>query len=366
MSNQTSPYNLLSNDAYTDPDYLERERSSVLRSTWQFAGRVSQLPNIGDAIPTTIAASPVLLLRDGNGDIRAFDNVCPHRGTKLLSEPACKLDTVVCPYHAWTFGLDGTLRARPHFYGADQHDRVADDRPRPRLWDLRAEIWFDWIFVNLDTAAPPLADVIAPIVNLMDGYDFRGCVYGGSLEFDVASNWKLAHENYLDVLHKFKLHPELEKAAPLRTNSSYDWIGHTAVVSHRLEAPTDGRGGALPALPDVTENVRELGVAAHLFPNTNFMYWRDQAVLFVCDPIAPDHTVEHFHIYFAEEAMQGQFDDARGDVFATWDHLNRQDIGPLEWMQAGRRAVNFDGGSFSDYWDPQIIEYLARLNAATK
>ena len=357
--------NPLASEAYTDPAYLERERRSVLRSTWQFAGRVSQLPNPGDAMPSTIAGSPVLLLRATDGAIRAFDNVCPHRGTRLIGEPCTGLNSIVCPYHAWSFRLDGSLIGRPHFYGADQHDQAGDGKSRPGLWSVRAETWFDWIFVNLDESAPPLQQTIAPIVDRMDGYDFDGCVYGGELTFDIKTNWKLAHENYLDVLHKFKIHPELEKSAPLRTNTSYDWIGDTAVVSHTLETPTDGRGGSLPPLPGVSDNVRRLGVAAHFFPNTNFMYWRDQAVLLVCDPVAPDRTIEHFLIYFAEEAMQTQFNEERQRVFDTWDHLNRQDIQPLQWMQEGRHAMHFDGGSFSPYWDPQIVEYLHRLKTAT-
>jgi hypothetical protein len=104
----------------------------------------------------------------------------------------------------------------------------------------------------------------------------------------VPANWKLAHENYLDVLHKFKIHPELEKAAPLQTNSAFEWHGDIAVVDHALENPTEGRGSELPTLPGLSDRVRNLGVAAHLFPNTNFMYWRDQLVLFVCEFLEPN------------------------------------------------------------------------------
>lgn len=356
---------MLSNEAYISAEHLERERRSLLRSTWQFAGRVSQLPHAGDVLPSTIAGAPLLLLRDDHGSIRAFDNVCPHRGTRLVAEPCSRLRTIVCPYHAWSFQLNGALIGRPHFYGADEHDHADDGEARPHLWPIRAEIWFDWIFVNLDGKAPPLAQAVSPIVQRMGGYNFNGCVYGGELTFDVKANWKLAHENYLDVLHKFKIHPELDKAAPLRTNTPYDWIGDTAVVSHELEEPTDGRGGSLPPLPGVSEEVRRLGVAGHFFPNTNFMYWRDQIVLFVCDPVTPGHTIEHFHIYFSEEAMEPQFHEARQQVFDTWNHLNQQDIQPLEWMQEGRHGVNFDGGTFSPHWDPQIVTYLRRLRSAT-
>ena len=352
---------MLPNNAYTDADYLLREARSVFRATWQFAGRASQLSQPGDAVPTTIGRTPVLLVRDTDNRIRAFANVCPHRGARLLGEPCSGLNGIVCPYHAWSFRLDGTLRGRPHFHGADAHDRVDDDDPRPRLWSIRAEVWFDWIFVNLDGNAPALHDVVAPLTLRLDGYDFERCAYGGELTFDVPANWKLAHENYLDVLHKFKIHPELERAAPLRTNSSFDWVGDVALVDHALQEPTEGRGASLPSLPGVSARVQQLGIAAHIFPNANIMYWRDQIVLFVCEPLAPDRTREHFLVYFAEEAMGAAHADARQAVMDTWDHLNRQDLEPLRWMQQGRYADEFDGGSLSPHWDPQIREYLRKL-----
>jgi len=91
------------------------------------------------------------------------------------------------------------------------------------------------------------------------------------------------------------------------------------------------------------------------------MYWRDQLVLFVCEPLGPEHTRERFFIYFADSAMDASFSAARQAVLDTWDHLNRQDLRPLEWMQQGRHSDRFDGGSFSPFWDPQIQEYLRRI-----
>ena len=357
----TSRFSNLDNAAYTDPEFLQREKRSLFRSTWQFATRLSAIPASGDAIPVEVGGTPLFVLRDGAGEVRVFANVCPHRGARLLAEPCNVQRSIVCPYHAWAFGLDGTLMGRPHFYGADKHDRANDGEPRPTLWPIRAEVWFDWVFVNIDGQAQPLQTLIEPLIKRLDHYDFSGCVYGGELTFDVPANWKLAHENYLDVLHKFKIHPELEKAAPLRTNSAFEWHGDIAVVDHALENPTEGRGSELPTLPGVSDRVRNLGVAAHLFPNTNFMYWRDQLVLFICEPLGPERTRERFFIYFADSAMDASFSAARQAVLDTWDHLNRQDLRPLEWMQQGRHSDRFDGGSFSPFWDPQIQEYLRRI-----
>ena len=256
----TSRFSNLENAAYTDPEFLQREKRSLFRSTWQFATRLSAIPASGDAIPVEVGGMPLFVLRDSAGEVRVFANVCPHRGARLLAEPCNVQRSIVCPYHAWAFGLDGTLMGRPHFYGADKHDRANDGEPRPALWPIRAEVWFDWVFVNIDGLAQPLQTLIEPLIKRLDHYDFSGCVYGGELTFDVPANWKLAHENYLDVLHKFKIHPELEKAAPLRTNSAFEWHGDIAVVDHALENPTEGRGSELPTLPGVSDRVRNLGL----------------------------------------------------------------------------------------------------------
>ena len=187
--------------------------------------------------------------------------------------------------------VDGTLRVARTSW-KDAHERVDDDDPRPRLWSIRAEVWFDWIFVNLDGNAPALHDVVAPLTQRLDGYDFERCAYGGELTFDVPANWKLAHENYLDVLHKFKIHPELERAAPLRTNSSFDWVGDVALVDHALQKPTEGRGASLPSLPGVSARVQQLGIAATSFR----MQTSCTGTRLYCSlrPLAPDRTREHF------------------------------------------------------------------------
>ena len=368
-TNLPDDYGCLPNEAYTDPAYFEQERRTVLSSTWQFAGRASAVPDPGDMLPTSVAATPVFLVRQRSGEIAAFYNVCPHRGAKVLPKPCKSAKTIICPYHTWSYNLDGTLRRRPHFDGADNHDVARDDDgvERPSLWRVRAEVFMDWVFLNLDGNAEPLSTQLQPLVDKLEGYDFANCVYGGELTFDVRTNWKLAHENFLDILHKIGIHPELQKSSPIQTNVRYEWLSDDLAISHHtVEEPFEGRGEGLPGLPGFPESMRRLGLSAHIYPNANLQLWDGQLTLFSCTPLAPDHTIETFSVYFAEEAMGEQHRAHRDAVFDMWRHLNEQDIEPLIWMQEARNIPVFNGGSFSPYWDEMIAKYVEKLKTDTR
>ena len=138
----------LPNLAYTSTDFFALERATVFHDNWVFAGFAHELRQPGDMLPVEIAGQPVLLLRDGDGQIRAFHNVCRHRGARLV-ETRRNAKKIVCPNHAWSYGLRGQLIARPHFYGGDQHDVNQADCHRADLVPIRCHLWHDWIFIDL-------------------------------------------------------------------------------------------------------------------------------------------------------------------------------------------------------------------------
>ena len=112
----------LPNVAYTSEDWQRLENTRLFARSWSFAGYAHDLPNPGDAVPVDLAGMPLVLVRDGDGEIRAFHNVCRHRGATILEEKACGLKFLTCPYHAWAYDLTGALRTRPHFHGGERHD----------------------------------------------------------------------------------------------------------------------------------------------------------------------------------------------------------------------------------------------------
>ena len=176
---------------YSDPDVLRREEQRIFRYAWQYVGHDEMLLRSGDRFAEQVGDMPVLVVRDGD-DLRAFLNVCRHRGSQLVDGVGTG-QTIQCPYHAWTYGLDGSLRAAPR---ADREEGFNGDGLS--LVELRLERWGPLIFVTADAEARPLLDTLDPIPELvpLDGLEFRL-----RDEYELDANWKIASENYLECYH---------------------------------------------------------------------------------------------------------------------------------------------------------------------
>ena len=331
----------LPNAAYTDPRFLDLEREKLFARTWMFAGYVEQIRSPGDVMPSTIAGMPIVLIRTEAGAVRVFHNVCRHRGATLVNAPGCKQERLVCPYHAWTYDLDGHLRARPHLGGANQHEYSNPGDDRPGLVPVRFEIWHRLIFVNLDGAAAPFAEYIAPAVRLVGERDLSDMRYGGTTCFEFKANWKLVHENFFDVWHTFKIHPKLCELSPMETKHRTEVDGACFWTHHTIVEPQEGRGKGLPFIQGLPPRK---GLFFHLFPSTDINLWPDHVAVFQVEPVAPDRTLEQVHLFFSDSAMGDEYADYREKSFELWRELNAEDIAPLELMQQGRRSPGFDGG----------------------
>lgn len=351
----------LPNAAYTDPRFLELERRKLFARTWMLAGFEAQIPAPGDVTPTTIAGMPVLLLRDGDGRVRAFHNVCRHRGATLVDAPCQGLTRLVCPYHAWTYELDGRLRARPHFKGAGRHGTTEEHWAGPGLVPLRFGVWHGFIFVNLDGQAPAFDEYMMEPNRLVGERDLFNMSYGGYIDFEFKANWKLVNENFFDVYHTFKIHPKLIELSPLDTKRPPAVDGPCFWTSHRIVQPQEGRGKGLPFINGFPD--RE-GLFFHLFPSVCINLWPDHVAILQVEPIAPDLTLERLHIFFSPGAMDEQYAKMRQNTFDLWRELNAEDIAPLELMQRGRLSAGFDGGVLTRYWDDPLREFAKQVAEA--
>jgi choline monooxygenase len=176
---------------YSDPDVLRREQERIFRREWQYVGHAGQVEAVGDRFAAWAGEIPVLVLRAGDG-VRAFLNVCRHRGSLLVDGDGSG-KSVQCPYHAWTYDLDGSLRAAP------RSEREPDFDPEGlSLVKMRLEAWGPFLFVNPDEEAPPLANTLGPVRDLVavDGLSFHS-----RDDYELAANWKIACENYLECYH---------------------------------------------------------------------------------------------------------------------------------------------------------------------
>jgi phenylpropionate dioxygenase-like ring-hydroxylating dioxygenase large terminal subunit len=202
---------------YSDPEVLRLEQERIFRRAWQYVGPGGLVAQPGDRFAAQAGDVPVLVVRAEDG-VRAFLNVCRHRGSQLV-EGSGRHATIQCPYHAWTYALDGSLRAAPR-----SERETGFDPDGLSLVELRLETWGPFLFVSPDPGAPPLADVLGPLEELvpLDGLEFRL-----RDEHELAANWKVACENYLECYHCPVAHRDFSAAFDV------------APDSYRLEATSD-------------------------------------------------------------------------------------------------------------------------------
>ncbi len=176
---------------YSDPEVLRREQERIFRKAWQYVGHAGRVVDDGARFAAWAGDVPVLVVRDGE-EIRAFVNVCRHRGS-LLADGDGTGKTIQCPYHAWTYGLDGSLRAAP------RSEREEGFEPEGlSLVPMRLETWGPFLFVNADADAAPLAETLGPVPELVPVDDL---VFHMRDEYELAANWKIGCENYLECYH---------------------------------------------------------------------------------------------------------------------------------------------------------------------
>ena len=188
---------------YTDPAVLQLERERIFRRSWQYVGHLGDVPEPGSFAATAVGDVPVVLVRDRDDTLRAFLNVCRHRGS-IVCTGSGKRETLQCPYHAWTYGLDGRLIAAPR---AAQEGGI--DTDELGLLQLQLETWGPLVFVNPDREAAPLADFLDGLPELVAdaGIDLDALRFLQRSESELACNWKISAENFLECYHCPTAHP---------------------------------------------------------------------------------------------------------------------------------------------------------------
>ena len=189
--------------AYTSEAVFQLENERIFADSWVFAGLAHELARPGDVVPVTVAGRPVLLVRDADLEVRAFHNVCRHRCLKLVDEPCNVGPAIQCPYHSWTYRLDGALHIAPYFGGRDPRAVPAGfDRAQHGLVPARVATWHDWVFVNLSGTAPPIEDFVAPLQRHLGGLDLTRMKHVVTIDLgEIAANWKLLMENFIEPYH---------------------------------------------------------------------------------------------------------------------------------------------------------------------
>jgi glycine betaine catabolism A len=352
---------MLPRDAYVSPRVFAFEQERFFAGSWTCVGREGDLEGTGAQRAVKVGRAGVVLARGTDGKVRAFANTCRHRGHELLGvgEETTRR-TVLCPYHAWTYDLDGTLRVAPGFR---EH---TDFRPGEHgLVELPLESWHGFLFVNGSGDAPPFAEHVGALDDLVAPYRPERLVPLVSHAYDLDCNWKVILENYHECYHCPLIHPELCQVSPPASGDNFEldgaWVGGTMdLKDHAATMSLDGHSDGVPIPGLDGERLRTVAYLG-LFPNLLLSLHPDYVMTHLVEPLAADRSHVVCTWYFPPEATgQPGFDPAYAVDF--WDTTNRQDWSACESVQRGMTSPHFQPGPLAPAEDAvyHVVTMIAR------
>ncbi|HEX9394678.1 MAG TPA: aromatic ring-hydroxylating dioxygenase subunit alpha [Gemmatimonadales bacterium] len=348
---------------YTTPEILSEEAERIFRRQWICAGRAEAIAGAGDYVVVEIAGESIIVLRDQTGERRAFYNVCRHRGTRLCEATHGRLsETIQCPYHAWTYALDGRLIGAPHM-----NEVAGFDKKEYPLHRVALAEWEGFLFVNLARDAEPLAEAFAPLVDRFARYNLAKLRTVRRIDYEVGANWKLILQNYNECLHCPTIHPELSTKLPY-TSGANDLIegpflgGYMEIKAPNESATLTGRACGLP-LGDLPDADRRRAFYYALFPTMMLSLHPDYAVFYTVWPKAPmeSRVVCEWLVHPDSPASPG-YNIADAEEF--WDRTNRQDWHICEQSQLGVSSRMYQPGPYSPResipaaWDREYLRVM--------
>jgi choline monooxygenase len=333
---------------YSDPELERRERERIFRGSWQYVGRAEQVAEPATYLAADTAGVPVVVTRARDGDLRAFANVCRHRGSLLVDEGEGRRETLQCRYHAWTYGLDGSLRAAPRAEELEHADLG--------LVPAAVATWGPFLFANADPDAPPLADTLGPLPALLAdaGVDIDALRFRHRAEYELAANWKVACENYLECYHCPVAHPAFSAHVDVRPEA-YRLTADGTVASQLGPVRSDARG------PDANGEVAA-GSFHFVWPNlkVNVYPGRPNLSIGPLVPTGPEQSRGFLDYFFAPDVDEAWIEE----LLDFDDQVGREDRELVERVQRGVRSGALTYGPLLAESERLIVWFQQRVVAA--
>ena len=340
--------------SYTDENFWKKECNTVLSEGWLFVGFVHELTKPGDVIPLLIADKPILLVKSNNNKITAFHNVCSHRCLKLINERKNVGKIIRCPYHAWSYDLEGKLKAAPHVGGTNQHKPEGFNFLDHGLKPIKIHIWHDWIFINFNGKARKFEEYAKPLIQRFKDIDLTKLKYAATLDFGkINTNWKFLIENFIEPYHVQFVH---------KTTTNQPLKDHYTVV--------DGicYGSGVDVEKEDDKNNSALSVTSRylsLFPNFIIgTYFPNQIGVYLNVPINAGVTSQKRIIYTTDGKDMGK---KEADMVKNiWWSVHKEDHEMCERLQEGRSSpASEEGGLLSPTWEKGVQAFQKLIIQST-
>lgn len=343
-------------DAYRSRSYHNEEREQLFASGWVAVAARSEVSEPGQVIVRSVVGRSLLITMNDALELRAFLNVCRHRGSQLVqADCTLRAGRFRCPYHAWAYDLDGNCIGTPLFEGSDipedmqaafdMSDVRAFERQDYPLFSVAARFWGPLILVSLDREPPPFEEWLGDLDDRLSGYELDSWQIQASRDYDIAANWKLIAENFMEYYHLPWVHPELAKVSRIQDHYRFQGPG---MYTGMMTTPISGQGSAWMALPPhdgVPVEDRNSGKFVLLFPNATLSILPNHCFMMIMDPIDNGRTLERCYILTHPDSVGS--DEAAGaleGLLAFWDHVNLEDIDIVESVQRGISTPEYEGG----------------------
>jgi phenylpropionate dioxygenase-like ring-hydroxylating dioxygenase large terminal subunit len=351
---------LLPPSLYTSDEFYAFEREAIFGREWLAVGRVAQFKASGDFRCITIAGEPLLVVLDANGKFHVLSAVCQHRGM-VLAEGTGNCRRFTCPYHHWSYGLDGQLLGAPAMDHA-----VGFDLANHGLPDLKVEIWQGFIMANFDLDAKPLGPTLTKIDALLENYDLDSTVtLDGAIIPDLEWNWKVMLENFNDPYHASRLHGPLQTFAPSHMNDFLPWddddgaIGRIQHFTHMDASFNPTKRSILPVFSSLTKDQRKRGGFVLIPPTLALAIVPDEVAYFIISPRDVGHITINIGYCFEPTSIEDPMFEYLFQAAETGvNNFNVQDIYADKMIQKGLNSRSAPRGRYS--WQEETLVQFNR------
>jgi choline monooxygenase len=345
-------------EAYTSEEFFAIERDRVFGSSWVAVGCSAQVREPGQVFVADVAGRSIFVGRNGGGELRAFYNVCRHRGTRLLAADERQVKRFIrCPYHSWAYDLDGNCVGTPLFTGSDipaDQQRIFDmedlkgfDKADYGLLPVAVASWGPLVFVNLDGTGGSLSEQLGDMSDRTLGYRLNEWEIARVGHYEIAANYKLGAENFMEYYHLPWVHPGLVQVSPVEAHHRWQGAGMYSGFCTSPIAPDTGDAGwqrGVPAISGLSEDDATSARFAWLFPNVAVNILPNHLFLILARPINPRLTLETTYLLTHPESGTDADSEQVEGLAAFWDEVNREDIDIVQRVQQGLDSTPFPGG----------------------